>query len=134
MKEEELKQYRSNKKYIEYLERKSEKEHYEHNTVVGSMNEFPYIKRKFAVSTDFEKSEINNRTEQQKKRQLEQAVYEVEQYIEEIQDAEIKMIFSMYYIDGMTQNEIANHIHLDRSRVSRKISNYIKRTQSTKKV
>lgn len=129
MKEEELKKYRSNKKYIEYLERKSEKKYYEHSTVVGSMNEFPYIKRKFAVSDDFEKSEINNRAEQQKKQRLEQAIYEVEKYIEEIQDIELKMIFSMYYIEGLKQEEVAKNLGYERSTIAKKITKELKRLQ-----
>lgn len=129
MKEEELKKYRSNKKYIEYLERKSEKEHYEHNIVVGSMNEFPYIERKFAVSDDFEKSEINDEVEQQQKQRLEQAVYEVEQYIEEIQDIELKMIFSMYYIEGLKQEEVAKNLGYERSTIAKKITKELKRLQ-----
>ncbi len=51
---------------------------------------------------------------------------EVEQWIENISDSLTRRIFRMYYIDGMTQKKIGEAVHLDKSRVSRKIDDYLK--------
>lgn len=51
---------------------------------------------------------------------------EVELWIEEIPDSITRRIFRMYYIDGMSQQQIAQAVHLDRSRISRKIDKFLK--------
>lgn len=57
---------------------------------------------------------------------LEAECAEVEQWIEDISDSLIRRIFRMYYIDGMTQKQIARCVHTDRSRISRKIDDFLK--------
>lgn len=56
---------------------------------------------------------------------LEAECEEVEKWIEDISDSLTRRIFRMYFIDGMVQKQIGNIIHLDQSRVSRKIDDYI---------
>lgn len=51
---------------------------------------------------------------------------EVEQWIEAIPDSVTRRIFRMRYVDGMPQKKVANIIHLDQSRISRKIEEYLK--------
>lgn len=58
--------------------------------------------------------------------ELQQDCKEIETWIEEIPDSITRRIFRMYYIDGMTQQQVAEIINLDRSRVSRKIDEYMK--------
>ncbi len=50
----------------------------------------------------------------------------LEEFIEKIPDSEIRQIFRYRFIDGKKQREIARLIHLDQSRVSRKIIDYLK--------
>lgn len=51
---------------------------------------------------------------------------EVEQWIEAIPDSVTRRIFRMRYVDGMSQKKVAKIIHLDQSRISRKIEEYLK--------
>lgn len=55
---------------------------------------------------------------------------EVEQWIEQIPDSTTRRIFRMYYEDGQGQRAIAKQLHIDRSLVSKRISNYIKNNQA----
>lgn len=57
---------------------------------------------------------------------LEAECGEVERWIENIPDSLTRRIFRMYFIDGMAQKQIGNIIHLDKSRISRKIDDFIK--------
>ena len=56
----------------------------------------------------------------------------VEQFVEGVQDSLTHRIFRMLYIDGrkpIRQEQVAKSVHLDRSRISRKIDNYLKNAQ-----
>ena len=57
----------------------------------------------------------------------------VEEYIECIDDSLTRRIFRMYYMEGMTQKEISEVVHLDRSRVSRKIDIFLKKAHKAQK-
>lgn len=61
---------------------------------------------------------------------------EIEEFICSIEDSETRMIFEYTFKDGRTQTEIGEILHLDRSRVSRKISDYLEKTHTkhTKRV
>lgn len=61
---------------------------------------------------------------------LEWRCQEVEQWIEQIPDSTTRRIFRMYYEDDQGQQAIANQLHIDRSLVSKRISNYIKNNQA----
>ena len=51
---------------------------------------------------------------------------EVEEWIEAISDSLTRRIFRMYYIYGVRQSVIAQRVHLSQSRVSEKISGFLK--------
>lgn len=51
---------------------------------------------------------------------------EVEEWIEAISDSLTRRIFRMYYIDGVRQSVIAQRVHLSQSKVSEKISGFLK--------
>ena len=51
---------------------------------------------------------------------------EIENWIESISDSQTRRIFRMYYLDGETQRKIGEKLHMDRSRISRKIDDYLK--------
>lgn len=57
---------------------------------------------------------------------LEAECEEVERWIENITDSLTRRIFRMYFIDGLAQKQIGSVIHLDKSRISRKIDDFIK--------
>ncbi len=58
---------------------------------------------------------------------------DVELWIEEIPDSLTRRIFRMYYVDGMSQKQIGKVVHLDRSRISRKIDGYLKNAHKAQK-
>ena len=58
--------------------------------------------------------------------ELERDCGEVEEWIEEIPDSLTRRIFRMYYVDGMTQQQVAMKMNMDKSTVSRKIYNFLK--------
>ena len=50
----------------------------------------------------------------------------MEEWIEGIPDSLTRRIFKMTYIEGRKQKSVAKAVNLDRSRISRKIDEYIK--------
>lgn len=50
----------------------------------------------------------------------------VEDFIESIPDSLTRRIFRMKFLEGSTQNQISRKVHLDQSRVSRKIDDFLK--------
>lgn len=139
--EKELLQYRKIKKEIADLEkRKGHQETKDIDVVCGkvksSMAGFPYIETHVPVQMydpqqvcEADKM-VKMYTEEIIKLNIE--LNRLEEFIEEIPDSEIRQIFRYRFVDGLKQREIAKEINLDRSRISRKISDYLKkRTQST---
>ncbi|HBA49485.1 MAG TPA: hypothetical protein DCZ91_17150, partial [Lachnospiraceae bacterium] len=57
-------------------------------------------------------------------RTLEEKCSAVEEYIEGISDSMTRRIFRMYFLEGRKQKDIGKAVHMDRSRVSRKINDY----------
>ena len=51
---------------------------------------------------------------------------DVEEWIEAISDSLTRRIFRMYYIYGVRQSVIAQRVHLSQSKVSEKISGFLK--------
>ena len=58
--------------------------------------------------------------------QLEKECAEIEEYIEGIPDSMTRRIFRMIFLDGKTQREAGRIMHLDQSRISRKIKKCLK--------
>ena len=50
---------------------------------------------------------------------------EVEEWIEQIPDSLTRRIFKMTYIEGRKQKAVAKAVNLDRSRISRRIDDYL---------
>lgn len=59
--------------------------------------------------------------------ELRKACDEVEEWVEGIEDSMTRRIFRMVYMDGMSQTEVGTILHLDRSRISRRITDFIKK-------
>lgn len=64
--------------------------------------------------------------DRRRKEKLEKECAEIEDFIEGIEDSLTRRIFRMTFIDGEKQKAVAKVVHLDRSRVSRKIDEYLK--------
>ena len=58
---------------------------------------------------------------------------EVELWIEDISDSLTRRIFRMYFTEGLSQKEVATFVNLDRSRISRKIDDFLKNAHKAQK-
>ena len=135
MSEKDLKEYKTLCKEIESLEKRIQKAKEKDIEVVAgkvkaSMSEFPYTEIRVGVQmnspeqVDVQKRII--RLYQERLEKAEQKKLEIEQFIDDIEDPQLRLIFQYRYIDGMKQREIARKLHIDQSRVSRKILEYLK--------
>lgn len=142
MTEIELRQYASIKKEIADLEKRIEKEYSKEIAVVagkvkGSLACFPYTEVRTSVLLD-DPTELAARDKliairEKKKKELIDKALEIETFINSIEDSELRMIFKYRFIDGMKQVEVAKLVSLDRSRVSRKISDYLQNAHKAQK-
>lgn len=81
---------------------------------------------------DYEKYSRLQDRDLRRKNKLEAECKEIEDFVSGITDSVTRRIFRIYYIDGrknVTQRDVAKKIHLDRSRVSRKIDDFLKNAQ-----
>lgn len=58
--------------------------------------------------------------------QLREECRAIEEFIESLSESQIRRIFRMKYMEGMSLFLIGNKMHLDKSTVSRKISGFFK--------
>ena len=50
----------------------------------------------------------------------------IEEWVFTIRDSQARRIFQMYFLEGMTQEKVARKMHMDQSRISRKIDQLLK--------
>lgn len=136
MDKKKLSQLRPLKKELELIDRKLDRlyERQENVPVVmgkvtGSSKDFPYTEVRTSVLMDEPKEadeiEKQIRIREKRKEQVESLITEIEQFIAEIPDSRDRQIFELVYIDGKKQREVANEIGLERSVVSKRITNYL---------
>jgi len=95
--------------------------------VKGSDEEYPYCERRIRLegSDEIKASKLSKKY----KRRLEDLQDELsvcEDLLNKIEDVETRALLRMYYILGMSQNEIAKEFKYDRSTVSKKIKKIFK--------
>lgn len=78
------------------------------------------------VGFDYEKYKRLQDRDQRRKEQLEQECTGIEEWVETIPDSLTRRIFRMCFIDGRRQKDVAKAVHLDQSRVSRRVDDYLK--------
>lgn len=81
------------------------------------------------VGFDQEKYERLQEKDRKRKEWLEQECKEIEQFVNAIPDSLTYRIFRKLYIDGrkpVTQEQVAKSVHLDQSRISRKVDDILK--------
>lgn len=98
--------------------------------VTGSSKDFPYTEVRTLVQMyePYENERINKRIREYETERLVllQEVEEVDQYIEEIKDYEVREIFELSFVEGKKQREVADTIGYSRGRISQIISEYLK--------
>ena len=137
MKREQLNRYKKNKREIERLKEVIEKlqERIDDIPVVSgkvtkSSDEVPYIEQHIQV--EMKKPEVLTplkrriREKEKKKDELTKQNEDVEKYIENIPEGIAKSIFEMVYLDGMTQNEVAEYLGYTKGRISQIITETVK--------
>lgn len=132
MTKERLAAYRSNKAEILELDYVLNNR-WKSDTMIGNDVIFDYSKGYPMPQsvTGFDQKRYERLQERDLKRKefLEVECAEIEDFVDGIRDSLSKRIFRMYFIDGrkaVTQSEVANQLHLERSSVSKKIDTYLK--------
>lgn len=137
MDRKQLKKYKSNKRRIAGLKKTIDKlvEQLDNVPVVPgkvmkSGDEFPYIEQHVKVVMEEPKEATRLKERIREKREdlgrLEQENEEVEKDIEQLPVGMKKEIFEMVYLDGMTQEAVADIVGYSKGRVSQIISETIK--------
>lgn len=134
MTEKELKQYRNIIKEIKDLDNRINQLYDKEigsvsAKVKGSSRSFPYTEVRTSVIIDDPKEvAARNRliaSRRQKKEQLQNITLEIERFVDDIEDSELRLIFKYRFIDGMKLSDIGEEISLDRSVIGKKIRKYI---------
>ncbi len=82
-----------------------------------------YISKKAEITELKEKTAGRSR---ERIAELTEECREIEVWIEGIPDSLTRRIFRMYFMDGMSQRQIGELIHLERSGISKKITCWLK--------
>ncbi len=121
-----LKQHRALKREMEELNIKIFQEQEKEEM---SKKDFPYIERYDVEQEYIRKKLINEYNE--RKTKVEKETLEIESFISSIPDAETRLIFQYSFIDGMKQREIAEKLHMERSSISKKITEILQLSQKS---
>ena len=78
------------------------------------------------VGHDYEREQRLRDQYKARLEKLEADCEETERWIEAISESQTRRIFRMRFLEGKTQRKIGEKLHLDRSRISRKIDDYLK--------
>lgn len=129
MKREWLEEYRSKRDEIKELEYKLT--HLgEGDSLIGNSTIFDYRSGyphpQAVVGYDYEKHKYLQSAYQNRIETLKKECSKVECWIENIPDSLTRRIFRRYFMDGMSQNMLARELHIDQSRISRKITHFLK--------
>lgn len=142
MTKKELEQYCKLKKEVAYLQKRLDKLYDKEvpeisGKVQASAPYYPCIMQRVSVQM-YEPKANDARNEvitilEDRQRRCEEKMLEVERYIDKIEDAELRQIFEMRYMEGRKLREIADEVNLDLSVVGKKITAYIEFANNAKK-
>ena len=130
-----LKKYKPNKDRLIRIENQIQELCERESTVVmgkvtGSSADFPYTEVRTSVQMYDPYEEENIRRQIRRKEadrlRILKEQKEVEDYINGIDDPEIKEIFELAFVEGKKQQEVADIIGYSRGRISQIISEYLK--------
>lgn len=85
-----------------------------------------YPRPQSVVGFDNEKYERRRKIYEKRKEELEKECGEIEEFVEMIQDSLTRRIFRMYYLQGVSQQQVARKVHMSQSAVSKKIDQFFK--------
>jgi DNA-directed RNA polymerase specialized sigma24 family protein len=136
--EGELSQYRAIKNEIDDLsfrinQLQEQKLQISTTKVKGSLSDFPYIEANFNVTgpdydeEDRRKTRISEliRKRRVKLSELVEKETELHDYIYSIPESEIRQMFTMRFIDGVSYETMGRKLHMDRTTVAKKMKKYL---------
>lgn len=135
MDKQRLKKHKANKERLKRLEEKiqdlcSTEAEEVMGKVRGSSKDFPYteVRTSVLMADPYEQEKIDKqiRKAEAERMLLKADIDEVDEYIEEIGDPEIKEIFELAFVEGKKQQEVADIVGYSRGRISQIISEYLK--------
>lgn len=85
-----------------------------------------YPRPQSVVGFDYDRYDRLQDRDNAKNALLKKECAEIEEFVESIPDSLTRRIFRMSFIDGRKQKYVAKAVHLDQSRVSRRIDDYLK--------
>ena len=85
-----------------------------------------YPRPQSIVGRDYDLEKRRRERWEKKAKELSEEIDAVEKWIESIPDSVTRRCFRYVYIDGLSQSSAGKKLNLDRSRVSRKIENFLK--------
>ncbi len=142
MTKKELEQYCKLKKEVAYLQRRLDKLYDKEvpeisGKVQASDPEYPCIRKSVSVQMYEPKAndELNKVIAllEDRQRRGEEKMLEVERYIDKIEDAELRQIFEMRYMEGKKLHEIADALNQDLSGIGKKITAHLQLSNNSKK-
>ena len=129
MTREQLEEYRSKKDEIAELTYKlqhlSEDDEMVGNDVIMDYRT-GYPRPQSVVGVDWDKYDNTKARYTSRMGKLQEECDAVEQFVEDIEDSMTRRIFRMYYIDGISQRDVAAAVHLSQTAISKKISEFLK--------
>ena len=84
-----------------------------------------YPRPQSVIGFDYDRYDRLQDRDNEKKSLLEQECEEIENWVEEIPDSLTRRIFRLTFIQGRKQKVVAKSVNLDRSRISRRIEEYL---------
>ena len=142
MTKKELEQYCKLKKEVAYPQRRLDKLYDKDipeisGKVQASDPEYPCIRKSVSVQMYEPKAndELNKVIAilEERQRKGEEKMLEVERYIDKIEDAELRQIFEMRYMEGKKLHEIADALNQDLSGIGKKITAHLQLSNNSKK-
>lgn len=100
------------------------------DVVKGSTSEYPYIERHFQIEgVDYHSYERLRKKMQVKEQELQSKLAELEEWLEEIEDERLYLIFRMKYRNGLTNEQIGREIGFTAGRISQMIHKYLRESK-----
>ena len=130
MTKKKLENYRSKKAEIRELEQKLRNLNESdsmigHDTILDYRTGYP--RPQSVVGVDWDKYCDLKESYQSLLNKLRTECDDVEKWVNQLPDGnDIRRIFRMHYIDGMSQRKVGKKVHLSQSEVSKKISQFLK--------
>ena len=98
--------------------------------VMASGKEFPYLPGRVSVLIHDPKAKaaVDKTIDILSERlvRCNMLMFEIEQFIDDIEDSELRQIFTLRYIEGLKLREIAEQLSIDTSVISKKITAYLR--------